>query len=395
MTIQYDSNGIITQNLTEIINERETNLQPVMGEDFVVDKTTPIGNMELADSNNELTIQELIAWLFPNQMDANTAEGIFLDAICEKNRIYRYQPAYTTFNLIIAGTPKTQFYSGDITISDKVNGHYYDLNEDVTIGEDGKISAQFKCEDFGENYIQSNSAIEIETPVVGLDSITLDEANPNIVLGRLTETDEELRRRRMYSVQQTATTTLGSISANLYSTAGVQHVTYFENDTEETDSNGLPMKSFEFVVDGGDENDITDKIFLNKPVGTRAYGTTLVQKTDSEGNVYQVGYTKVKEINVGIEITLTVSSSQSKVWQDKVKQALKDRFDDVQDIGINVKGYNYLSVLTQYTDISDITSVQFFKVDTPNTKLDTITIGKKEIAKLDISNISLLISIGK
>ena len=32
MTIQYDSNGIITQNLTEIINERETNLQPVMGE---------------------------------------------------------------------------------------------------------------------------------------------------------------------------------------------------------------------------------------------------------------------------------------------------------------------------------------------------------------------------
>ena len=53
MTIQYDSNGIITQNLTEIINERETNLQPVMGEDFAVDKTTPIGNMELADSNNE------------------------------------------------------------------------------------------------------------------------------------------------------------------------------------------------------------------------------------------------------------------------------------------------------------------------------------------------------
>lgn len=395
MTIKYDSNGIITQNLTEIINERETNLQPVMGEDFAVDKTTPIGNMELADSNNELTIQELIAWLFPNQMDANTAEGIFLDAICEKNRIYRYQPAYTTLNLIITGTPKTQFYSGDITVSDKVNGYYYDLNEDVTIGEDGKVSAQFKCEYFGENYIQSNSAIEIETPVVGLDSITLDETNPNIVLGRLTETDEELRRRRMYSVQQTATTTLGSISANLYSTAGVQHVTYFENDTEETDSNGLPMKSFEFVVDGGDEDEITDKIFLNKPVGTRAYGTTLKTKYDSEGNVYQVGYTKVKEINVGIEITLTVSSSQSKVWQDKVKQALKDRFDDIQDIGINVKGYNYLSVLTQYTDISDITSVQFFKVDTPNTKLDTITIGKKEIAKLDISNISLLISIGK
>ena len=395
MTIQYDSNGIITQNLTEIISERETNLQPVMGEDFAVDKTTPIGNMELADSNNELTIQELIAWLFPNQMDANTAEGIFLDAICEKNRIYRYQPAYTTMDLILKGTPKTEFNAGDITVSDKVCGYYYDLNESVVIGENGTVIAQFKCEDFGENYIASSSSIVIETPVVGLDSVVINEDNPNLSLGRLTETDEELRRRRMYSVQQTSTNTLGSISSNIYSIAGVQHVASFENDTEDTDANGLPMKSFEFVVDGGDEDEITDKIFLNKPVGTRAYGTTLKTKYDSEGNVYQVGYTKVKEINVGIEITLTVSSSQSKVWQDKVKQALKDRFDDVQDIGINVKGYNYLSVLTQYTDISDITSVQFFKVDTPNTKLDTITIGKKEIAKLDISNISLLISIGK
>lgn len=395
MTIQYDSNGIITQNLTEIINERETNLQPVMGEDFAVDKTTPIGNMELADSNNELTIQELIAWLFPNQMDANTAEGIFLDAICEKNRIYRYQPAYTTFNLILTGTPKTQFYSGDITISDKVSGYYYDLNEDATIGEDGKVSAQFKCEDFGENYIQSNSSIEIETPVVGLDSITLDEANPNIVLGRLTETDEELRRRRMYSVQQTATTTLGSISANLYSTAGVQHVTYFENDTEETDSNGLPMKSFEFVVDGGDENDITDKIFLNKPVGTRAYGTTLIQKSDSEGNLYQIGYTKVKNINIGIKIVLTVGSAQSSTWEDKVKQALKDKFDGIQDIGTLVKDYNYYTVLTNFSDITDITSILFYDVDNPQGDKAQYSIGRKEIAKLDVKNISITTSIGK
>ena len=87
MTIQYDSKGIITQNLIEIIEERENNLKPILGLDFKIDKTTPIGNMELADANNELAIQELIAWLFPAQMDATTAEGIFLDAICEKNRI--------------------------------------------------------------------------------------------------------------------------------------------------------------------------------------------------------------------------------------------------------------------------------------------------------------------
>ena len=87
--IQYDSEGIITQTLTEILDEREDSLKEVMGDDFVIDKTSPIGNMELADANNELAIQELIAWLIPNMIDANTATGYFLDCICEKNRIYR------------------------------------------------------------------------------------------------------------------------------------------------------------------------------------------------------------------------------------------------------------------------------------------------------------------
>ena len=266
MTIQYDSSGIITQNLTEILDERENNLKPIMGEDFVIDKTTPIGNMELADASSELTIQELIAWLIPNQLDANTATGYFLDCICEKNRIYRKQPQYTTLNLKLKGTKDSQFYSGDITVLDNLSGLYYDLNEDCVIGEDGTVVAKFICQDYGENYPLETSKLDIQTPVVGLDSVELNIDNLNLVLGRLTETDEELRRRRMYSVQQTSTTTLGSIQAVIYSIDGVKHVTYFENDTEKTDDRGLPMKSFEFIVDGGDEVEITDAIFNNKTV---------------------------------------------------------------------------------------------------------------------------------
>ena len=146
MPIQYDSNGIITQNLTEILDERENSLKPIMGEDFVIDKTTPIGNMELADANSELTIQELIAWLIPNMIDANTAKGYFLDCICEKNRIYRKQPQYTTMSLILNGTVNAEFKKGDITVSDKQSGVYYNLNTDVTIGANGTVIGQFICQ---------------------------------------------------------------------------------------------------------------------------------------------------------------------------------------------------------------------------------------------------------
>lgn len=395
MPIEYDANGIVTQNLLEILEERENALKLVMGDDFVIDKTTPIGNMELADANNEVNIQSLIAWLIPNQLDANTAKGIFLDAICEKNRIYRKQPQYTTLNFILNGTPNTQFYSGDIIVIDSLTGIYYDLNDDAIIGSDGKVSVKFICESYGEYYPSTNSVLEIQTPVVGLDSVVVNTDNMNLVIGRLAETDDELRRRRQYSVGQTATTTMASMLASIYSLNGVLHATYFENDTETTDSHGVPMKSFEFIVDGGDENEIADVIFLNKSIGSRAYGTTIKEKEDSEGNLYSIGYTKAEQINVGMKIDLSVSSLQSEAWKSKIKTALKEKFDDIQGIGNTVKNYDYFTVLTTFSGINNIDSVKLYDVSVGDTTLyDQLPIGEKAIGKLDISNIEITAEVG-
>ena len=393
MPIQYDANGIITQNLTEILDERENNLKSIMGEDFVIDKTTPIGNMELADANSELTIHELIAWLIPNMLDANTATGYFLDCICEKNRIYRKQPAYTTFSLVLNGTPNTEFKKEDITISDKITGIYYNLNTDVIIGTNGTGIGQFICQYYGEYYPNTDTTFNILTPVVGLDSVTLDEGILNLVVGRQVETDEELRRRRMFSVQQTSTNTLASIKANLYSLDGVLHVTYLENETESEDSNGLPMKSFEYIVDGGDNGEIAQTIFNNKPAGTRAFGSKEELINDSEGIVHSICYTPAKPINIGINIKIEASTSQSQTWKNEIAKALKDKFDDIQSIGTPVKGYNYYTVLTMFNEISDILEIQFYNVEeTTDIKYyTTYDIGIREIAKLDVKNINITI----
>lgn len=386
--IEYNSNGIVTQNLNEILEERENSLKGVLGESFVIDKDTPIGNMELADANSELAIQELIAYLIPNMLDAEHAEGIFLDWICEKNRIYRRQPQYTTFKATILGTKDTEFFVGDIIIQDKESLIYYDLNEDCVIGEDGTVVAEFICENFGDYSPASDAKFTILTPISGLNNINFDYEKSGLLIGRFTETDEELRIRRRNSVGQTSTSTLESIKANISSLDGVLHTTYFENDTETTDSNGLPMKSFEMVVDGGNEDEITNVIFINKAVGTRAYGTTTITKTDSEGNVYSIGYTKTKNINIGIDIKVSTNVAQADSWKEAIYTDIKDKFDEIQGIGVNVKAYNYYTVLTKYSDITDIEYIKFYNVDdSPEDKKEQYEIGKKEIAKLDKSNI--------
>ena len=392
MPIQYDSNGIITQNLSEILDERENALKLVMGEDFVIDKTTPIGNMELADANNELTIQELIAWLIPNMLNAQTATGYFLDCICEKNRIYRKQPQYTKLYLVIHGEAGTEFETEEITVLEENTNTYYSLYENVTINEDGTVKALFECNDYGEYAPISTSKFIIQTPLNGLREVTIDYENANIVTGRLAETDEELRRRREYSVQQTSTSTLASIKANLYSLDGVLHVTFFENDTEKTNELGIPMKSFEYVVDGGNENDITDVIFINKPAGTRAYGETLIEKVDSENNIYVIGFTKAEPINIGIDIKVETNSPQSNAWKQNVIKAIKNKFDETQEIGGVVKDYNYYTVLTSFPEITNINTLQFYNSDLEYpTYYSQYVIGKKQIAKLNTNDIHIVI----
>lgn len=392
MPIQYDSNGIITQNLSEILDERENALKLVMGEDFVIDKTTPIGNMELADANNELAIQELIAWLIPNMLNAQTASGYFLDCICEKNRIYRKEPKQTTLKLIVHGDVGVEFLAEDISVSEEGTYTYYNLNEDIIIGDNGTTVAEFICNDYGEYAPTSTSKFIIQTPLNGLRDVTIDYENANIVIGRLVETDEQLRRRREYSVQQTSTSTLASIKANLYSLDGVLHATYFENDTEETNELGIPMKSFEFIVDGGDENNITDIIFTNKTAGTRAYGETIINKMDSEGNIYAIGFTKAEPVNIGIDIKVQTNAPQSNSWRQAVINALKNKFEEVQEIGTLVKDYNYYTVLTNFPEITDINTLKFYNVDLEYpTYYSQYVIDKKQIAKLDVKDIHIVI----
>lgn len=392
MPIQYDSQGIITQTLSEIINERENTLKTVMGEEFIIDKTSPIGNMELADSNSEALIHELIAYLIPNQIDAKTATGIFLDAICEKNRIYRKQANYTTLDLVIGGDKNTQFLSGDITITDNTSGIYYDLNEDCIINDNNKVYAQFKCQSIGDYYPLSSTTFTIQTPMAGLNSVTLDSENSNLVVGNFTETDDELRRRRELSISLNSTSILESIKSAIYSLDGVKYVVPFENDTETTDTDGLPMKSFEMVVYGGDEDEITDTIFNKKPVGTRAYGTTVKVKTDSEGSLYNIGYTKATQINIGMEIKVKSKTLQAESWKQTIIEAIKTQFENIQGIGVAVKDYNYTKILTDFPEITDITSVLFYNTDeAEEEKVKQYTIAKKEIAILDTSKIEIII----
>lgn len=136
--------------------------------------------------------------------------------------------------------------------------------------------------------------------------------NPaDFISGRLEETDEELRLRMAEREQSTGTATKPAIEASLEEITGVTRAYMVVNDTLEDDTvTGVPAKSFEVFVTGGDETDIAQVLWDTKPAIGKTYGT--VEKTiiDRNGDTQAVKFSRLTEKVGWLRITYTINSEE-------------------------------------------------------------------------------------
>ncbi|EIH6466006.1 baseplate J/gp47 family protein, partial [Shigella flexneri] len=104
----------------------------------------------------------------------------------------------------------------------------------------------------------------------------------DLTTGRDEETDTELRQRYLESLAVTGVGTLDAIVAAVKRVQGVSDASGVENDTETTNSDGLPPKSFKIVVVGGQNDNIAQAIWDTKPAGIRPFGSIF-------GTAYDLG----------------------------------------------------------------------------------------------------------
>lgn len=126
-------------------------------------------------------------------------------------------------------------------------------------------------------------------------------------LGRLVETDAELRTRYRSGVYSLGAATLPSIQANLEARVlGIESVRVFENDSDVTDGVGRPPHSIHVVAEGGLDTDIADAIFRYKAAGIDTYGAVVIDVIDSEGIEHEIHFDRPTPIYVWIDATITL-----------------------------------------------------------------------------------------
>lgn len=154
----------------------------------------------------------------------------------------------------------------------------------------------------GETDAPVGTLTVIDTPVSGLNRVL----NVNeTVLGRLRETDAELRIRRENTLSIAGNATVEAIRSKLRNISGVINAFVFENDTD-VEVDGRPPKSYECVVDGGDEDVIADVIWRSKPAGIQTIGDETVIVIDDSGLPRTIKFSRPNNTPIYISIDLTV-----------------------------------------------------------------------------------------
>lgn len=207
--------------------------------------------------------------------------------------------------LTITGDPGADVYAGFI-VQAKNNQRFVTL-EDVTIGEDGTASVPIQAYEAGpEGNVDAGAIDTVITPLAAAMSVTNPEATAG---GRDRETYQEFRERYYQSVDKAGGCNTDAIRAQLLETEGVANAVVWENDTDETDADGLPPHSIEAIVYGGTDAAVAAAIHLRKAAGIQTYGTTSAQILDASGRLRVICFSRPTAVPIYVRISGLVTDS--------------------------------------------------------------------------------------
>lgn len=255
---------------------------------------------------------------------------------------------------------------------------------ETTAGVLPNVDMNLEAESVGLINAYAGTLTVIETPISGWDSVSNElDAEP----GTEIETDAELRLRRIQTLATPGVSTPDAIRSKILAIDEVDACKVFENVESVVDANGRDPHSFECVVLGGDNQEIIDVIWDNKPLGIKTFGSTSGSAVDESGTSHTVKFSRPTEINIYVIVNLTKDSSYPVFGDDAVKQAIVDYAADNFGIGDDVITVRFFSDINA---ISGITDIEILIGTAPTPTLDTnIAIDDDEIAAFDTSNITV------
>ena len=268
----------------------------------------------------------------------------------------------------------------------------FDISGDLLIDEIAS-GGNFTCTITGANTLPANTLNIIVTPVSGWDSVINPDSG---ITGNDIETDSEARIRRAQSLIRGYATD-GAISSALFNNIeGVTYAKVFSNRTDFIDTEGRPPHSFESVVQGGDDNDVANEIWIRQSTGIQSYGNTTIIIIDSEGISQTIEFSRPESVYIHVEVTRTLYNEEIYPvnGDELIKEAIVNWSLDTNNINIGKDVIRQRLAIPIYTvpgieDIIILIDGTPNPGDTPTYAAQNITINDRELAIFAIDRIEV------
>lgn len=377
--------GFVRPTYADLLKRQIDRAKELFGADIDTGELTPLGKFirlsvyDLAQAYEELEVTYFAR--FPN-----TSSGQSLDRLMPFAGITRNPATPSRQKVTLTGTPDFTIKAGFLVGTQ--GGINFYLFDETTLNAEGKASAVVECTQRGEvGNVPAGAITEIVNPSVDVLAV---EHTDLFSLGEKTESDYALRLRFMNAVSGSGSATLDSIRGALMRVQGVKGVLIDENDTDETNANGVPRRSFETFVLAPHElaQDIADAIFSKKPVGIKTHGSNGVEVVDKGGFSHTVRFSWTNEImiylNVKVRVNNFFESTGSKQILNNITQYIASLLNGQTVVLTSIYGHIYsVSGVMQVTELlmSSDGGVTFSS--------DDVSCDFDEIPRLPIENITL------
>lgn len=341
-----DASGISAPNYADALAYLQQSFRSIYGADLYLGNDSQDGQLlsVLALAISDANAAVISAY---NSFSPNTAQGNGLSSNVKINGISRGIATNSQVDLQVGGQAGTIISQG---IARDVNGNTWTLPATVTIPPAGTITVTATCTAEGAVSAGIGQVNIIATPTRGWQTVTnASAAEP----GAPVETDSALRQRQQVSVALPSRTVLEGTTGAVANITGVTRLATYENDTNSTDSNGIPAHSISLVVEGGDAAAIAQAIADKKTPGTGTYGSTSQSVTDVYGRPLTINFYRPTYQAMTVAISMKALAGYSSNVGASVQQAVSDYINGVAIGGGLSKAVEWADAITAANSVAN------------------------------------------
>lgn len=339
-----DSGGLHIPSYSDIRDNLIAEFRKIYGDDIYLDNDSQDYQMISIFAAHQFDTLQMLELVYNNR-SPKTAIGSALDTLVKLNGIRRKKASHSTCELTLSGDAGSVIVDG---VAEDEAGNKWNLPSTVIIGEGGSVKVTAVSADIGAIPATVGSIKKISTPTKGWISVT---NNSPAILGDPIETDEQLRYRQSISAALPSRSMMEGLVGSLAALENVKRYKVYENDTNQTDLNGIPSHSIAVVIEGGIDSEIAKTIYMRKGPGCGTHGTETYNYYNSEDIPTPIKFTRPSAKSVYVNIKVKKLFGYTNDIESDIK-AKVSAYIDTLDIGQTI----YISSVwaAALTAISDI-----------------------------------------